>query len=214
MEKLKISFTLKSPLITTGGYMTFDGLLAAIIFEQTNDLERAHSDIPLLNKDGLWFGSAAIYETIDETKKSFVANLRAIHDLDLDLIAKNKEGNAHRAIGLTRRRDYGAVMNSYKMITAKEVSWYVTGVAEKIGNLLSEVEFIGKRRNSGFGQVSNLSIQQDDLDGVVGNFGEPLRPVPVDLFQGDKSSIKVDASWKPAYWHPSNRAICYAPPLR
>jgi CRISPR type IV-associated protein Csf3 len=214
MDKLKISFSLNSPLITSGGYMTFDGLLAAVIFEKTNDINRAHTEIPLFNQDGLWYASAAIYETIDENKKSFVANLRAMHDLDLDLIAKGKNGNTHRTIGLTRRRDYGAVMNSYRMISSNEISWYVTGDAEKIGQLLSDIEFIGKRRNSGFGQVSNLRIQPDDLDGVVGNFGEPLRPVPLEMFPGDKSSIKFDASWKPAYWHPSNRAICYAPPIR
>lgn len=211
MEKLKISFTLKTPMITSGGYMTLDGLLASIIFEQTNDLDQAHSKIPLLNKEGLWFGSAAIYEAIDETKKSFVANLRAMHDLNLDLIAKKKDGNSHRSIGLTRRRDYGAVMNNYKMITSHEVSWYATGDAQQIYRLLSEVEFIGKRRNSGFGQVCNLTILPDNLDGVVGNFGEPLRPVPIELFEGDKSSVKVDATWKPAYWHPLNRAICFAP---
>ena len=73
------------------------------------------------------------------------------------------------------------------------------------------VEFIGKRRASGFGQVGALNIEPADLDGLVGHFGEPLRPVPQELFKGDRSSVKADAAWRPAYWHPLNRAICFVP---
>jgi hypothetical protein len=211
MEKLKISFTLHSPLVTNGGYMTLDALLAALIFEQSGDLEKAHADIPLKNTNGLWHASAAIIEKIDTEKKGFVANLHAGHDLDLDLVLKNKNGNVHKAIGLTRRRDYGAVFNSYRMFTATEITWYANGDREQIQLLLSEVEFIGKRRASGFGQVSNLIIEESDIDGVSGLFGEPLRPVPVDMFNGDKSSLRADAAWRPAYWHPLNRTVCYVP---
>ncbi len=211
MEKLKISLKLETPVITNGGYMTLDALLAALIYEKAGDLESAHSEIPLFNSDGLWYGSAAIVEKIDTGKKGFVANLQAGHDLNLDLVAKNKLGNSHRAIGLTRRRDYGAVFNSYKMFSASEITWYATGDREQIHLLLSEVEFIGKRRASGFGQVSNLKIEESDIDGVTGLFGEPLRPVPVEMFTGDKSAMRVDAAWRPAYWNPINRAICYVP---
>jgi len=191
--------------------MTLDALLAALIFEQTGDLAKAHSEIPLMNTQGLWNGSAAIFEKIDFAKKVFVANLRASHDLDLDLVAKKAAGNPHTKIGLTRRREFGAVLNSYPMVTAPSITWYAMGDREKIHKLLSDVEFIGKRRASGYGQVSNLQIEDADLDGVVGHFGEPLRPVPVELFTGDKASLKVDASWKPAYWHPANRAVCFVP---
>jgi len=191
--------------------MTLDALLAALIFEQTGDLEKAHSEIPLLNTNGLWHGSAAIYEKNDFEKKVFVANLRAMHDLDLDLIAKKSDGSPHKTLGATRRRDFGAVLNKYSMVSAPSISWYALGDKEKIHQLLSDVEFIGKRRASGYGQVKDLQIEEAELDGVVGHFGEPLRPVPIDLFNGDKASLKVDASWKPAYWNPVNRAICFVP---
>ncbi len=39
---------LASPLVAQkGGYMTLDGLLAALRFEATGDLEQAHNDLPL-----------------------------------------------------------------------------------------------------------------------------------------------------------------------
>ena len=49
MDKLKITFKLVSPIITNGGYMTLDALLAALIFEKTGDLDKAHSEIPLFH---------------------------------------------------------------------------------------------------------------------------------------------------------------------
>lgn len=211
MDKFKVTMTLGSPIVSNGSYMTLDALLAALLFDQDGDLDRAHSAIPLSNSDGVWHGSAAVTEDIDVGRVAFVASLRATHDLDLDLIAKNKHGSTHAAIGLTRRRDFGAVMNSYKVVTAPSITWYGQGNAEAVERLLRSVDFIGKRRASGFGQVTGLQIEPNELDGVTGFFGEPLRPVPIELFKGDKASLKVDAAWRPAYWHPSNRGICFVP---
>jgi hypothetical protein len=97
------------------------------------------------------------------------------------------------------------------MISAPDVTWFAEGDGEAIQALLEDVQFIGKRRASGFGEVDEWTVEEGDLDGVVGVMGEPLRPVPLELFNGDKDSLVVDAAWKPAYWHPAHRAICYAP---
>lgn len=40
-EKLKVIAHLKSPIILGGGFLTFDALLAAIVFERTEDLQKA-----------------------------------------------------------------------------------------------------------------------------------------------------------------------------
>ena len=88
MEKLKITYSLLSPVITNGGYMTLDALLAGLIFDQTGDVYRAHGEIPLLNSQGVWHASAAFAEKIDTNKKGFVANLHAKHDLGLLPVSK------------------------------------------------------------------------------------------------------------------------------
>ena len=211
MERFRVTISLGSPIVSNGGYMTLDALLAALIFDQTGDLEKAHQAIPLQNTNGLWHASAAVVEKQDAGRVSFVANLQAKHDLDLKLIARNKQGNSHTAMGLTRRRDFGAVMNSYRVFTAPAITWYAQGDALAVERLLSEVTFIGKRRASGYGQVTGVQIVGDELDGVIGHFGEPLRPVPVELFKGDDTALRADAAWRPAYWHPENRAVCYVP---
>jgi hypothetical protein len=213
LEKLTVTAHLGAPIILGSGYLTLDALLASLIFETTGDIDVAHNTVPVACSDGLFHASAALLEPFGSNSVSFVANMRATHALDPDLILKNNRGGVHRRLGLTRRRDFGAVMNSYTAYDAPEITWYVEGDGDAISNLLADVIFIGKRRGSGFGEVSRWSVDTGDLDGIVGPFGEPLRPVPLDMFKGDKDALKVDAAWRPAYWHPENRAICYAPEL-
>lgn len=211
MQKFQLTLHLASPVVTGGGYMTLDGLLAAILFDQTEDLETAHRDIPLAQTQGLWHGSAAFYETTSTGRQAFVANLRASHDLDLDLVAKNQQGQPHTKIGLARRREFGAVMNAYRVFSTPEINWFGEGDVDSVRALVATLDFIGKRRANGFGEVRGFSIQPADSDGVLGLFGEPLRPIPVELYKGDANALKADAAWRPAYWHPENRAICFIP---
>jgi hypothetical protein len=211
MDRFLLTLKMASPVVTGGGYMTLDALLAAILYDEHGDLERAHSEIPLQCTDGLWHASAAIYEKQDAGRIAFVANLRAMHDLDPDLLAKNPKGAIHRRIGLSRRQDYGAVMRSYRQISVDSISWYGEGDIKRIEELISGIHFIGKRRGSGFGEIAGFSMESADLDGLQGPFDEPLRPIPEGLFKGDTSSLRADAAWKPAYWHPENRAVCYVP---
>lgn len=211
MDRFAVTLRLGSPLVTGGGYMTLDALLAAVLFDSGDSVEDAHAKIPLKNTQGLWHGSAAIYETLEIGRQAFVANLRANHDLDPSLVAKNKHGAIHSKISLLRRQQFGAVMNGYQYLVTDSVTWYGEGNAMQVEKLLRSVRFIGKRRASGFGEVKAVELSESESDGVVSPFGEPLRPVPLDLFAGDKSSIRGDAAWKPAYWRPENRAICYLP---
>lgn len=211
MNRFAVTARLGSPLVTGGGYMTLDALLAAILFDLGASVEEAHTQIPLQNTQGLWHGSAAIYETVEVGRQAFVANLRANHDLDPDLVAKNKHGKIHTKLSLSRRREFGAVMNGYQYLVTDAVTWYGEGDADQVEKLLRSVRFIGKRRASGFGEVKAIELTESEIDGVVSPFGEPLRPVPLELFTGDKSSIRGDAAWRPAYWRPENRAICFLP---
>lgn len=211
MDKLVIEAQMKTPFITGGGYLTFDALLASVLFDELEDVDAAHSAIPIKQSKGLFHASAAIYEPLDHSRVAFVANMRADHSLDADLFSRKADGSIHKRIGRLRRRDFGAVMNSYDCITCKTIEWFVEGDANKIWQLVESVSFIGKRRANGYGEVSDWDIFDADINGLVGLNDEPLRPIPIDLFNGDPNSLKVDAAWRPAYWHPANRAICYAP---
>ncbi len=211
MERLEVTAALRTPIVPGGGYLTLDALLGALLFERLGDIEAAHRAIPLASTDGLFHASAAIFGPCPSRRVHFVANLRADHALDPDLLPKNGQGRVYRKIGRARRQDFGAVMNDYAAFDAPEATWYAEGRGEAVERLLKQAHFIGKRRASGFGEVSEWSVKPGDYDGVTGPFGEPLRPVPVAMFRGDGSAPRVDAAWRPAYWLPENRAVCYAP---
>ena len=180
MDRIKLTATMLSPIVTGGGYMTLDGLLGALLFDDLQDVEAAHAAIPIQCKEGLFSASAAIMEPIRE-RVTFIAALRPGHSIDPDLILKNKKGQLHRKFDTSLTN----VLNTYAMLTAPTVTWYAEGDAEHIGRLVSPVQFIGKRRASGFGRVSRWQIEADELDGIEGPFGEPLRPVPINMFTGD-----------------------------
>ena len=212
MTRFRVTAHMKTPIILGGGYATLDGLLGALIFDDIGDVDAAHAAIPLLNTEGLFHASAAIYEPIEIGRTTFVASLRAQHDLDADLIKKNKDGTAtHRAISTKRERDYGNVFNTYRRITTPTIDWYAEGDADAAKALLTGAHFIGKRRASGYGEVERWVIEADELDGITGHFDEPLRPVPIEMFKGNQTSVKADAAWRPAYWNPAHRAICFVP---
>jgi hypothetical protein len=210
MEKFTITAQLRSPVIINT--LTLDGLLGAILFEELQDIDQAHAAIPLRCRDGLFHASMAIpVGTIEFGKHGFIAGLRATHDLDPDLIKQGKNGQPHRYIGLTRRSDFGNVMNGYRTIVAQSIQWHGEGDAEHVLELLSEVEFIGKKRTAGFGQVTGWELSESQLDGVSDANRHPLRPVPMDMWQGEPTAIRADAAWRPAYWMPQHRAICAVP---
>lgn len=206
MEKIKVTATMKSPFIKVG-YMTLDALLAALKFDELKNVEQAHQSIPIKQTKGLFHASAAFFEPIDKGKEVFIAALHPEHTIDPHLILKNKKGQIHRKFD----NSFTNVLNTYPKITASHITWYAEGNADEIKKLLNPVHFIGKRRASGFGEVEEWNIEANELDGILGNFGEPLRPIPIDLYNGDKSYPVTDAAWRPAYWDILNRTACYAP---
>jgi hypothetical protein len=68
-----------SLVVTGGSYMTLDALLAASLFNEHGDLERAHSEIPLQCTEGLWYASATMYAKQDAGRFAFVANPSTKH---------------------------------------------------------------------------------------------------------------------------------------
>lgn len=207
-------FTLKAELVTPAiiNTLTLDGLLGAVLFDELQDVDQAHAAIPLRCRDGLYHASAAIpVGTIELGKQSLIAGLRATHDLDPELIKQGKGGQPHRHIGLTRRSDFGNVMNGYQTMVAEAIQWHAEGDPEQVLELLRNVEFIGKKRTAGFGQVREWQLIESDLDGITDAAGQPLRPVPLSMWQGDGNAIRADAAWRPAYWQPRHRAVCVVP---
>ena len=210
MERFTITADLVTPAIINT--LTLDGLLGAVLFEELQDVDRAHAAIPLRCRDGLYHASMALpVGDAQAGQHAFIAGLRATHDLDLGLIKLGAGGQPHRHMGLARRSDFGNVMNGYKTLVAPALCWHAEGDPEQVLELLQEVEFIGKKRTAGFGQVRGWRLSESALDGVADAAGQPLRPVPLTMWHGNPDAIRADAGWRPAYWVPQHRAICAVP---
>lgn len=204
MDKFTIRAELTSPVIMRG-YCTLDAVLMAVL--NTGDVSN------IIKCDaGLYHASAANMIGVVATEPvSFVASMMPTTrgHLWAEVITPNRAGKV--GINAKRASEAGAKIDSYQATYCDAIEWYATGHAEQVLDILKGVPAIGKKRGSGYGQVSAWSISDDGLDGLVGVMGEPARPIPIDRWDGDKNFIIVAAAWRPAYWEVNNREACYVP---
>jgi hypothetical protein len=208
-SRFAVRAELASPIIVLG-WLTLDGLLAAQLFQQTQSIERAHAEIPLARTGDLWHASAAFFEDATPTGAAFTASLRAQNDLRPEDIGLMRGGKLPKP-GLKRRREWGNVMNSYPALNASAVWWFGEGDANAVEQLLHEIGDIGKARARGFGHVVQVDIADAMPTGVKGTDGQPLRPVPLDLWTGAADAVRSEEAWRPAYWKRENRTVCVVP---
>lgn len=201
MIPLTITAQVKGPLVSGGGYMTFDALLAAAVFAQTQDLEAAHEQLPLARTSGMYHASAALMEPLQVGRRAIVQGMRPGLEL-LPWLKKNSAGAVHRAFSNMPDN----ILNSYRSFDVETVTWSCQGDPDRIRPLLDALPMIGKKRST---EVTHWSIEEGELDGVVGYADEPLRPVPTWLWKGARSHVVADVCWRPAYWDPRYKAPCY-----
>lgn len=208
MNNYLIEAKLSSPIIAQG-YLTLDSLLGALAHERLGDW----SQIPVAQTDGLYHASAAIIDPFRVGEIGWAASMRWQHDWPVELIPQNSRGTP-QALSAKRKREFGQVLSSYRVLYADNVRWFVRGDREKMAELLRGVDAIGKKRAQGYGRVAKWGIRLVEQDhSTVGPGGQPMRPVPHDRFTGDHSFPVTEAAWKPAYYDPANRAACFAPNL-
>jgi hypothetical protein len=71
----KLTVQLKTPALLNP-HMTLDSVLAAALFRQTQNVDRALAEIPLAQRDGIWCGSSVQLERGHYTDMSFTQALR------------------------------------------------------------------------------------------------------------------------------------------
>lgn len=202
MEQLQITAKIKGPLIRGNGQLTFDALLAAQIYETTGDLDAAHNKLPIKQTDGLYWASRVIFEGAIQPR-AVVQGFRPDNLwLDDRWLKKDKRGAVHRKFSSMPDN----ILNSYVEVLTPSLTWYCTGDGAAISALLHGITHIGKKRSA---FIIDWQVEQGALDGLHGYEDEPLRPVPVDMWDGDKSMPIVDATWRPAYFDMTNAQACY-----
>lgn len=215
MERFKLLARLITPTIRRG-YLTLDALLMS-------QLERGDVSDLLHCEDGLYFASAGFAPSVGlKQRASFVASLRPERTTEwLDVIKPNTTTPGLPSVGgsklndvkvgLARQREGGNILNRYEATVAPLIEWYGIGDPQAILDVVSNIPFIGKKRTSGYGEVIEWSVEQGELDGICGHFGEPLRPIPTERWVHGGDWIPVEAAWKAPYWEIRNRTKCYVP---
>lgn len=197
---------LRAPYIAQG-HATLDALLMAV-------LERGDVRDLIHCEDDLYYASGVI--AVDSTgtyRAAFVASMRPDRTPEwLEVIKPNSRGGTDVAIGQSRQREAGNIVNAYKGVVCRAVEWHATGDMAAVLNVVHDVQFIGKRRGSGFGEVERWEAEPGELDGLVGFLGEPLRPIPFDRWTSGGDYPAIEAAWRAPYWNPANRTKCIAPP--
>ena len=205
-ERFTLRAYLRTPIIMRG-YLTLDALLMA-------ELVCADVSHLLHCQDGLYFASAAFpVDVIGTQDYAFVASMRptTMGPVWADSLAPDRAKKL--SIGESRQREYGNVTNRYQATACKAVEWYATGDADAVFLILRDIAFLGKRRAAGMGEVAQWELAPSELDGIVGYLGEPLRPVPVELWPHGGDWPVIEAAWRPEYWATRNRSACVAPEL-
>ena len=207
MDKLQITATLSDRFITGGGYLTFDALLASVVYSLTQDVDQAHNQLPIKQAGGLYYASSAIYESVAIGTMAIVQSMRPDDVwLDHQWLKKNKHGAVHTKFSNLSDN----ILNSYRTIATPTMTWYCEGDADRIRALLAHLPMIGKKRTC---SVTRWDVEEGELDGVQGYADEPLRPVPVEMWRGDRAGPIVDAAWRPAYWDAAGRTACFVPEM-
>ena len=205
MESFTLRATLTSPVIMRG-HCTLDAVLMAVL--NTGDVSNMVKCV-----DDLYYASAAMRLGTGENKSvSFVSSMMTTTKGHIwaEILTPSRTGKV--IINPKREREAGSKTDTYIATPCSHVEWYATGDAHAVLDALKGVASIGKKRRHGFGEVSEWSVSLDDeLDGLVGVMGEPLRPIPLDRWEQGGDWLKTEAAWKPAYWDVRNRSICVVP---
>ncbi len=207
MKAFVLRAKLRTPIIKRG-FVTLDALLMSILGRgDVSDLIQCDQ--------GLYLASAGFpVDAVAKQRASFVASLRPEHTPEwLDVIKTNTRTDDLQ-IGLSRQSTGGNIINAYDATVASAVEWYATGHMQQILDLVSGVVSIGKRRASGFGEVSSWEAEEGELDGLVGYNSEPLRPVPTERWTEGGDWVPVEAAWKAPYWDVRNRTKCFVPEVQ
>jgi CRISPR type IV-associated protein Csf3 len=186
-----VSFHLKTPVILQQANLA--GLLAAVIAARTDSWDRAHSEIPLLRTSKVWHGSDLFFVGPGvRSSAPFVRAVRPGDTLTVDMVAPGR-GGKHARID-TVRGPMKNLLNHYPTVSVERVMTYGCGDIDAVQDLLSDVRGIGKKRNSGYGELATTTNGKPWIDvvkidapnqknfGLLSRDGGAARSLPLTLW--------------------------------
>lgn len=211
MTPFRIILTLQTPA-AIHAEMTLDGLLGGAIWRLTEDAEAAINDIPLQRTDGVWHGSRVEFLEGEFTSLPAIAKLS-----HKDFPAENYSG-AENTRGNIRINvaggDYAPQLRQRRTF-AGQVAFYGCGDIERVQSLLESLPGIGKNVRQGLGRIAEIEIEPTDQDQSLVLNGEPMRPIPVAVWEAwghaSESCLSDHVTWTSPYWAQEQKQLCVLP---
>lgn len=220
MKPLHIKIELKSPVICSSP-ICLDALLGFSLFQETNDIDIAHNELPLKRTDGIWHASQIrIQGPVKMEEVTFFASLKE-KDQDIRSFSpNNKKGDEYLFID-TARGEHKASSDKYSSYQSREniIHFFAFGDEDKVRELLrSNVFAIGKKHNHGYGSIVKIEVESisEDYSIYHPDYGV-MRSIPCNSSLSKEfnlDSIKdIDTeltSFSPPYYE-GERSSCYVP---
>jgi CRISPR type IV-associated protein Csf3 len=219
---------LKTPVILSRDtYLTFDALLSGLIYRETENLDIAHTQIPLARTACIWHGSAAFLDSVVRKTigPAFKAGLTPKEEMWAPAYQTGTGRNRDRVVVKrvdTARGPYQTRLDQYTGIAASTITWFAHGDLQRVRELLSYLRSVGAKARQGWGHVERIDIEEldDDLSMayVTPQGATPMRPIPVQTWieMGHKPDdcLVIDSVATPPYLEASRRERCVVPPAR
>lgn len=191
--------------ITLNAPLTLDALLSAAVANATG-LEGADTlpHIPLEQKDGIFCGSALFMHR--RFRHEVVGRVMALRgERDLSVHAFRPNGRQYVNVHTDKAKKYANRLSAYPGYRSNEVYFYGVGDVERVVYLLANfLPGIGKRANTGAGEIISVSATETDEDYSWRlPDGSPARPLPREAWLrlgGDASVASMPLAVVLPYW--------------
>lgn len=212
-----VQIGLRTPVLKgSGSFLTLDAILAAVLFREYGDVERAHQEIPLAQTAGVWHGSA-MFSLGDSGRfgYSFTAALKpSLADRDFPgpwaPPLRELPGRYDTARGDTKYTS-----ETWRGSESERVLFFGCGDLWRVDELLRSLTGIGKKTAQGFGEIASINMTPLAIDfSLCLPDGSPARPIPALLWpdmEGAESPSIDMATWFPPYWKDEHSCLCAVP---
>jgi len=217
MKPLRITATFRSPVaLDVPRWVALDALLAAV--------EAKRLGLPPVSVGGPEEVPIHVQQhAAGFSMASFgVAEIAAV---DLVHLRRRFDRRSGAILGRENSRKVNIATGPYKQwnkplrpVTVARAVWTAVGDQAWIEDTLTHVSSVGKRRNSGNGEVGRWTVEETERfalwhpvqDGVL----RPVRTVPMDLAprEVDAEIPTIVARLTPPYWYHSGHQVLAAPP--
>jgi hypothetical protein len=208
-----IEAMLDSPvIISPEAYLTLDSLLSASCQLHGEN----YTALPLARTDDMYHASAGILVGNPiSSEATFIARMTVRDYSDKRIIPNKRTGLVVSLVAFPDK----ARLDRHQAFHVPKMIWLGCGDPDETLRILSRLPGIGKRCNSGFGQVSSFSVLPIQEDFSIKLPDSTLaRPVPVSVCRQlkiDTSHTLLDrATYKPDYFDFSHADICALPSTR